>query len=109
MKRTLTLAALLLAIAAAAGAGEIFGTISEGAKPLAAGTTLKLECGDASATATTDEFGGYSIKTTATGDCRLTLTYKGSSPSVKVTLFEKPSRYDLVVKEDAGKTTLSRK
>ena len=109
MKRSLMLGALCLAIASAAGAGEIFGTISEAGKPLPKGTPLKLECGDASAPGTTDDFGGYSVKTTAAGDCRLILTYKGSSPSLKVTLFEKPSRYDLVVKDEGGKATLSRK
>jgi hypothetical protein len=35
--------------------------------------------------------------------------YKGSSPSLKVTLYEKPSRYDLVVAGEAGKLTLTRK
>jgi len=109
MKKLLPLAALCFAAAAAAQAGEVFGTISENGKPLAAGATLKLECGETSGQGATDPFGSYSIRTASTGDCRLTLTYKGASPSVKVTLFEKPSRYDLVVKEEGGKVTLSRK
>jgi hypothetical protein len=109
MKKLLPLAALCFATASAAQAGEVFGTISENGKPLAAGATLKLECGEASGQGATDPFGSYSIRTASTGDCRLTLTYKGASPSVKVTLFEKPTRYDLVVKEEGGKVTLSRK
>jgi hypothetical protein len=109
MKKLLPLAALCFAAASTAGAGEVFGTISENGKPLAAGAALKLECGDASGQGATDPFGSYSIRTASTGDCRLTLTYKGASPSVKVTLFEKPTRYDLVVKEEGGKVTLSRK
>ena len=109
MKKLLPIAALCFAAASAAGAGEVFGTISESGKPLPAGATLKLECGDASAQGATDPFGSYSIRTASTGDCRLTLTYKGASPSVKVTLFEKPTRYDLVVKDEGGKVTLSRK
>ncbi len=100
MKKLLPLAALCFAAASAAQAGEVFGTISENGKPLAAGASLKLECGDASA---------QGIRTASTGDCRLILTYKGASPSVKVSLFEKPTRYDLVVKEEGGKVTLSRK
>jgi hypothetical protein len=109
MKKLLPLAALCFAAASAAQAGEVFGTISENGKPLAAGATLKLECGEASGQGATDQFGSYSIRTASSGDCRLILTYKGASPSVKVTLFEKPTRYDLVVKEEGGKVTLSRK
>jgi hypothetical protein len=109
MRRILMLAAICLAMASAAGAGEIFGTISENGKPLPQGAALKLECGAASATGSTDQFGSYSIRTAETGDCRLTLTYKGASPSLKVSLFEKPTRYDLVVKDEGGKPTLARK
>jgi hypothetical protein len=109
MRKLLTLAALCFATASAARAGEVFGTISENGKPLAAGATLKLDCGDASTPGATDQFGSYSIRTASTGDCRLTLSYKGASPSVKVTLFEKPARYDLILKEEGGKVTLSRK
>ena len=108
-KKTLSLAALSLILAAAASAGEIHGTLTDNGKPVAAGTTLKLDCGPATASASTDEYGSYSLKTSATGDCQLTVTYKGGSAALKVTLFEKPSRYDLVVKEEAGKLTLARK
>ncbi|MEO8191590.1 MAG: hypothetical protein ABI682_14725 [Acidobacteriota bacterium] len=95
--------------AGAALASEVFGTVSEAGKPLPAGVPLKLECEGGAASGVTDEFGSYSLKTPATGDCRLSLTHKGASPSLKVTLYEKPSRYDLVVKGEAGKLTLTRK
>src|SRR5260370_32028588 len=109
MKKLLPLAARCFGAASTAGAGEVFGTISENGNALAAGATLKLECGEASGQGSTDPFGSYSIRTASTGDCRLILTYKGASPSVKVTLFEKPTRYDLVVKEEAGRATLAEK
>jgi hypothetical protein len=108
-RKTILFAICCVLSAPAVFGSELFGTVSENDKPLAQGAVLKLECGDASASGVTDQFGAYSLKTAATGDCRLTLTYKGSSPSLKVTLYEKPSRYDLVVKEDAGKITLARK
>jgi opacity protein-like surface antigen len=109
MKRILFLAALCLASSSAAAAAEVFGTVSENGKPLPQGVALKLDCGNASVSGATDQFGSYSLKAAAAGDCRLTLTYKGSSPSLKVTVYEKPSRYDLVVKEEAGKMTIARK
>ncbi len=61
------------------------------------------------AEAKTDEFGSYSLKIAATGECRLTLEDKGSSASLKVVVYEKPSRYDLAVRQEGGKLVLSRK
>lgn len=109
MRRTALILTLALSAASLLGAAEIHGTVSENGKPVPAGTSLKLDCGGSSVSATTDAYGSYSLKTSATGDCTLALQHKGSSASLKVTLYEKPSRYDLVVKEDGGKLTLVRK
>jgi hypothetical protein len=109
MKRTLTLGVCFLVLAGAAGAAEIHGTVSEDGKTLPEGIPLKLDCSGVSGSAQTDQFGSYSLKVAATGECILSLDYKGSSASVKVTVYEKPSRYDLVVKQEAGKLTLTRK
>lgn len=109
MKQVLVLGACLWLAAVAASAAEIHGTASESGKPLPHGVVLKLECGGESATAKTDDFGSYSLKIAATGECRLSLDYKGASPSLKVTVYERPSRYDVAVKEEAGKLVLTRK
>jgi hypothetical protein len=112
MKKALCLGVCWLALAslaATAGAAEIHGTVSESGKALPEGVALKLDCSGTTASAQTDPYGSYSLKLAATGECTLSLTYKGSSPSIKVTVYEKPSRYDLVVKEEAGKLTLARK
>jgi hypothetical protein len=107
--KKLTAAAALLALPLALSAAEIHGTVSEGGKPLAAGVALKIDCGGTTATASTDQFGGYSLKVAATGQCRLTIDYKGASASLAVAVFDKGSRYDLEVKQDSGKLTLTRK
>ena len=109
MRKRLLIGACFLALAWAAGAAEIHGTVSEDGKTLAEGVSLKLDCGGTSATAQTDQFGSYSLKVGATGECVVSIDYKKASPSVKVTVYEKPSRYDLVVKEEAGKLVLTRK
>jgi len=109
MRKIVEIGFLTLALSAAATAAEIHGTVSDNGKPVGQGVSLKLECGAASASATTDEFGSYSLKIPATGECALSVQYKGSNPSLKVTVYEKPSRYDLVVKQEGGKTTLARK
>jgi hypothetical protein len=98
-----------LALSAVSRAAEIHGTVSEEGKPLPAGVALKVECGGTSASAQTDRFGSYSLKIAATGECRLSLDYKGSTASLPVTLYDRPSRYDLVVKHESGKLTLARR
>ncbi len=109
MRTLLLVGVISLVLAAEAGAAEIHGTVSENGKPLPQGVSLKLDCGGTSASTQTDQFGSYSLKVAATGECRLSLEYKGSKPSLSVTVYEKPSRYDLVVKDEAGKVSLGRR
>ena len=106
MKITATIAVLLAASAAAAG--EIYGTLSDQGKPVASGT-LRLTCGDAATEARTDGYGAYSLKTSATGKCTLSVPTASGAPSLAVTVYEKSARYDLVLAHAGGKTTLSRK
>jgi hypothetical protein len=109
MRKTMSAGLLGLVLAAGVSAAEIHGTISESGKPLPAGVAVKLACAGASASGATDQFGGYSIKINATGDCKISIDYKGSSSSLPVTVYDKPSRYDLVVKSEGGKVSLVRK
>jgi hypothetical protein len=112
MKKALSVGILsvcLVAAATAARAAEIHGTISANGKPAPKGIAVKLDCGPASASTATDEFGAYSLKTAEPGDCKLTLDYKGGSPSLKVVVYERPSRYDVEIHEESGKVTLARK
>ncbi|MEO8430243.1 MAG: hypothetical protein ABI592_01955 [Acidobacteriota bacterium] len=109
MRRLIFLCVVLLVPGSFLGAAEVFGTISENGKPVPRGVAVKLDCAGVAASGATDEFGSYSVKTASTGDCRLTVEYKKSTPSLKVALYEKPARYDLVVKDAAGKVTVARK
>jgi len=109
MMRRMGLAGLGLVFAASLSAAEIHGTVSENGKPIAKGVALKLDCAGTTATASTDEFGGYSLKIATGGQCKLSIDYKGGSASLAVAVFEKPSRYDLAVAEQAGKISLTRK
>jgi hypothetical protein len=109
MGKTAWATLLGLALTALVSAAEIHGTISENGKPLPQGVAVKLDCGGTSASGSTDAFGGYSVKINATGECKVSIDYKGASASLPVTIYEKPSRYDLVVKTEGGKTSLARK
>jgi len=103
------LSVCLAGAASAAAGAEIHGTFTENGKPVPKGLPVKLACGDAgAASATTDEYGAYSVKTATPGDCTLSLDYKNAAP-LKVVVYEKPSRYDFEVKTDSGKVTLARK
>ena len=108
MKMTAVLV-LVAAGASAAGAAEIHGTVSDGGKPVPKGVALKLDCGTASAQAATDDFGSYSLKVGATGECKLTVDYQGASGSLGVSVYDRPSRYDIAVSKDGGKLVLARK
>jgi len=101
--------ALALPVILAAAAAEIHGTVSDNGRPVAKGVALKLDCGGTIASGRTDEFGGYSIKIAATGECTLSVDYKNAAGSLKVTVYEKPSRYDIDVRVDGDKLTLTRK
>ena len=109
MRRLLSLGVLGFSLAIPASAAEIHGTVSENGKPLPQGVALKLACGGTTASASTDRFGGYSLKIAATGQCKLSIDYKGGSASLSVAVYEKPSRYDLEVKEEGGKLSLARR
>ncbi|HEY7113079.1 MAG TPA: hypothetical protein VIA45_09130 [Thermoanaerobaculia bacterium] len=106
--RTGILAVIAFAAASAAGGSEIHGTLSEAGKPVA-GAVLNLDCSGAASSAKTDKFGSYSLKSAGTGECRLSLDRGGAMLSLRVTLYEKPSRYDLEVASEAGKPILRRK
>lgn len=109
MRKGLLVAVCWIVLAGVLGAAEIHGTVSEGGKAVPEGVALKLDCSGTQATAQTDQFGSYSLKVGATGECQLSVDYKKASASLKVTVYDKPSRYDLVVAEEGGKLTLARK
>ena len=107
--RNVLIGAFCLGLAGVMGAAEIHGTVSEGDKAVPGGVALKLDCSGTTATAETDQYGSYSLKVAATGECQLSVDYKKASGSLKVTVYDKPSRFDVVVKEEGGKLSLARK
>ena len=95
--------------ATCARAGEIFGTLSEGGKPVAAGVALKMNCSDASVSAKTDSYGSYRLRGAVSGKCSLQAQFKNETPSLDVVVYEKPARYDLDLSLKDGKYRLERK
>jgi hypothetical protein len=104
MLTTTLLTAMLLA---APAFGGIYGDLRLGEKYLA-DVKVTLACGEATASTTTDAEGSFRLTVKGEGKCRVTAHYDGQTPSVEVVVFEKPSRYRLVLEEADGKYTLKR-
>jgi len=88
-------------------AGEIFGDIRAGEDFLAE-VPVQLVCGETKVAGTTDKAGSFRLKTTGSGRCKLTVTWKTQSPSVDVVVFERPTRYRFMIEEHDGKFVLKR-
>lgn len=108
MHRYLAAAPLMLA-AAAAGAGEIFGTLREGDKPVGAGIKVSVEADGKTYAAQTDASGSYRMFVEPEGKFPLTVIYKGKTPSFRVISFEQSTRYDLTLVPTDGEYVIKRR
>lgn len=109
MKYVSTLAIFLFLSVSTALAGEIFGTISEGDKPVAAGVKVEVTAGNKTYSTETDKFGGYRLFVKEKGKCTLKVSYKDQTPTFAVASFDKSTRYDFLLTQKDGKYTLGRK
>jgi beta-lactam-binding protein with PASTA domain len=101
------LAILCLAISCTtAQAGEIYGTVKEGGKPIKAGTKVEVKCAKGSYSAETDKLGSYRLFAPEQGKCTLSVKTSDGSPQMTVTSFEDSSRYNLVLEKKDGKSSL---
>ena len=98
--------AALLTVARLA-TGEIFGDLRSGDQYLA-DVPVQLTCGTETVETKTDKAGSFRLRSKTPGKCSVQVTWKGQSPSVEVVVFEKPTRYRLVLEEEKGKLVLKR-
>ena len=105
--RKVFLAMFCLAISCTnALAGEIYGTVKEGGKPVKAGTKLEVKCAKGSYSAETDKLGSYRLFVPEQGKCTLSVKASDASPQLTVHSFEDSSRYNLVLEKKDGKSSL---
>jgi hypothetical protein len=103
------LVCVLVLVPAIAAAGEIYGRISEGGKPVGEGVSVELRCGGTAYPArATDKSGTYHLTAEKEGKCTLTVHYKGQSPSIEVVSFEDAVQVDLTIEAKDGKLALRR-
>lgn len=105
--RTLFLTMLCLAIACTTAlAGEFYGTIKEGGKPIKAATKIEVKCAKGSYSAETDKLGSYRLFVQEQGKCTLSVKSGDVAAQMAVTSFEDSTRYNLVLEKKDGKPSL---
>ncbi|MBC7898280.1 MAG: hypothetical protein H7066_22860 [Cytophagaceae bacterium] len=103
MHMAMTLAAMVMP----ATAGEIFGDVRIGDKYVAQ-APIQMVCGTDTVKGKTDDAGSFRLATKAGGKCVVTVTHDGKPASVDVVVFDKPSRYRLVLELKDGAFILKR-
>ena len=109
MKSTVIVLLALFVFASPVLAGELYGTIIDGKKPIAAGVKVEIAVSGKSYTAETGKFGSYRIAVKEKGKCTLTVHVGGQSPSVDLFSYDRSTRYDWVLETNDGKLSLRRK
>jgi len=109
MNRLAIAAVLILAVTSAAVAGNVYGSISEGGKPVAQGVKIEVTCGANKYSAETDAMGSYKVFLKDQGKCALHVAYQGQSPSLEILSFEGSVQYDLVLEKQGTQYALKRK
>jgi hypothetical protein len=105
--KALTLSALLLATAPSlVWAGEIYGSIKEGGKPVKEGVKVEVACAGKTVAGETDKNGAYRLFAEEEGKCTLTVRIGSEAPSIAVDSFEDSARYNLVLEKKDGKYVL---
>lgn len=102
MKR-LGLFAIANLFGVSAVAGEIFGAISQGDKPLPKGTKIEIVAADKTYTTETDATGGYRLFVPEKGKLTLKVSVGTQTPSIDVFSSDHSARYDLILDANALK------
>jgi hypothetical protein len=109
MKVRWVLLLLFLGISGRAFAGKIYGSISEGGKPVAQGVKLEVTCGANNYSAQTDTYGAFNLFSKDTGKCVLKVFYQGQTPTIEISSYDGSVQYDLVLEKQGSQYTLKRK
>jgi len=109
MKLFSIIAALALCVSLRASAGEMYGAITDGDKPV--GEKIKIDVTVAGKTynAETDKNGGYRLFVKEKGKCSFTVHYRDQALTADVFSYDKSLRYDWKIEQADGKYLLKRK
>ena len=99
----------LLLIASRMAAGELYGTITDGGKPVPPEVKIEIGASGNAYSTETDKFGSYRVFVKEKGKCTLTLHVRDQSPSVGLFSYDKSTRYDWILETKDGKLSLRRR
>src|SRR6185295_6285732 len=109
MKVAFMVTAAILCLTSAAIAGNVYGTITEGGKPVAQGVKLEVACGENKHASQTDANGGFKLFVPEKGKCMLRVTYQGQTPEFEINSFDGSVQYELILEKQGNQYTLKRK
>ena len=92
----------------AAFAGEVYGTLKEGDKPVGANIRVEIVCGRNPYSAQTDQYGSYRLYVRDLGPCTLRVAYKNQTPELAIQSYSDPERYDFQLVPVSGRYVLRR-
>jgi len=101
----LTLLCLAISCATAL-AGEFYGTIKEGGKPVKAATKVEVKCAKGAYSAEADKLGSYRLFVPEQGKCVLSVKSGDVAAQMAVHSFDDSTRYNLVLEKKDGKPAL---
>jgi hypothetical protein len=90
-------------------AGELYGSITDGTKPVGGGVKMEISVSGKVYGAETDKFGSYRIFVKEKGKCTLTVHLKDQTAAVELFSYDKSTRYDWILGTQEGKPSLRRK
>lgn len=109
MKTTVSVLLGLLLFASRITAGELYGTITDGGKPIASGVKVEIAASGVVYPGETDKFGAYRVFVKDKGKCTFTLHVRDQSPTIGLVSYDKSTRYDWILETKDGKLSLRRK
>src|SRR5262245_43048555 len=109
MKRQFLVLSRVLGLAARAFDVKIYGSITEGGKPVPQGVKVEVSCGSNNYDAQTDSYGAFNLFAMDKGKCMLKVLYQGQSPSIEINSYDNSVQYDLILEKQGGNYTLKRK
>ncbi len=109
MRRFLLCTCVLILFPAIILAGEIYGTLREGAKTVAKGTKVEVVTPKKTYTTETDAYGSYRLYIVEKGKCTMKVYFNKQTPSFDIYSYDKSTRYDMSLDSKDGKYTLRRK
>ena len=109
MKVAIMVAVAILCFTVVGLAGNVYGTLTEGGKPVAQGIKLEVACGDNKHPAQTDANGGFKLFVPEKGKCMLRVTYQGQTPEFEINSYDGSVQYELILEKQGNQYTLKRK